>query len=190
MASVTENSTVFMLSLDGRREKFVVTNPEITLFEMQKEVLDLFEKAYSDTWVSLILENVAYTLPECQPLLQCENGDVLETIFYNKRKSHSVELKFSADENAVMMVVERTAALRDLQKDLCKAFRQRFPLMCASVVCAGASFDDFNDLPFVRAEEGEEIMVSFTRTSDMYFFDQIFRRGGRPSAIDLLDDSL
>ena len=55
---------------------------------------------------------------------------------------------------------------------------------------AGASSDDFNDLPFVRAEEGEEIIVSFTRTNDMYFFDQIFRRGGRSSAIELLDDSL
>ena len=55
---------------------------------------------------------------------------------------------------------------------------------------AGASFDDFNDLPFVRAEEGDEIIVSFTRTNDMYFFDQIFRCGGRPSAIGLLDELL
>ena len=191
MASVTENSTVFMLSLDGRREPFVVTNPEITLNDMQKEVLDLFEKTNSDTWVSLILEKETFTCPDCQPLLLAENGDMLETIFYNKRKSNAVELKFRAEEdNVVTIIVERTMALRDLQKTLCKVFRQRFPLMSASVVCAGTSFDDFNDMPFVYAEEEEEVIVSFTRASDMYFFDQVFRRGGRPSAVGLLDDSL
>ena len=192
MAAVSDSSTVFMLSMDGRREAFVVTNSEVTLGEMQKQVLALFEKT-PETWVSLIMESVTYTLPESQPLLLAEDGDVLETVFYSNRTPNSVELNFRMEEQAVLMVVERTMALRDVQETLCRAFRQRFPLMCASVVCAGTSFDEFNDMPFVGAEEGDEIPVSFSTTSDMYFFDKIFRRGAqRPSSdpFGFLDDSL
>ena len=64
MVAVSVSSTVFMLSMDGRREAFVVTNSEITLGEMQEHVLDLFEKTYPETWVSLIMESVTYTLPD------------------------------------------------------------------------------------------------------------------------------
>ena len=109
------------MSMDGRREAFVVTNSEITLGEMQKQVLALFEKT-PETWVSLIMESVTYTLPESQPLLLAEDGDVLETVYYTNRTPNSVELKFRMEEQAVLMVVERTMALRDVQETLCRAF--------------------------------------------------------------------
>ena len=65
------------------------------------------------------------------------------------------------------MTVHRTMALRDVQKILCRAFQQRFPLMTANLVCAGNSFDNFTDMPFVTADDGDEIQVNFDQTSGM-----------------------
>ena len=39
--------------------------------------------------------------------------------------------------------------------------------MTASLVCAGASFDNFKDYPFVDVDDGEDIQVNFEQTSDM-----------------------
>ena len=78
-----------------------------------------------------------------------------------------VHVKFLSMDREVEMTVRRSMALRDVQKKLCKAFQQRFPLMTASLVCAGNTFDNFNDMPFVTADDGEEIQVTFDQTSDM-----------------------
>ena len=39
--------------------------------------------------------------------------------------------------------------------------------MTASLVCAGNNFNNFSDMPFVIADDGEEIQVTFDQTSDM-----------------------
>ena len=66
------------------------------------------------------------------------------------------------------MTVKKTDSLREVQRELCKAFHQRFPLMAASVGRAGTTYSDFNDLPFAVAEEGDEMQVTFEQTSDMW----------------------
>ena len=78
------------------------------------------------------------------------------------------------------MLVKRNMPLRDVQQKLCREFRQRFPLMSANLSCAGQNFDDFNDKPFVQAEDNDEVLVTFSQTTDLYFFDCRDRR--RPTA--------
>ena len=79
-----------------------------------------------------------------------------------------MEVDFRSGAREVTMTVKKTDPLREVQRELCKAFHQRFPLMAASVVCAGTTYSDFNDLPFADAENGEEIQVTFEQTNDMW----------------------
>ena len=81
--------------------------------------------------------------------------------------ANNVYVKFYSSDRQFEMTVRRSMASRDVQKELCKAFQQRFPLMTASLVCAGNTFDNFNDMPFVTADDGDEIQVNFDQTSDM-----------------------
>ena len=158
----------FLQSLEGTRVAFEVTNAEITLGELQKDVLMLFEKDISVTWVSLVWESVTYAKPDSQPFVEASEGDVLNAVFETGRSLHEVEVRFRAGPHEVTMTVKKTDSLREVQRELCKAFHQRFPLMAASVGRAGTTYSDFNDLPFAVAEEGDEMQVTFEQTSDMW----------------------
>ena len=147
---------------------FEVTNAEITLGELQKDVPMLFEKDISATWVSLVWESVTYAKPDSQPFVEASEGDVLNADFETNQSLYEVEIDFRAGPHEVTMTVKKTDSLREVQRELCKAFHQRFPLMAASVVCAGTTYSDFNDLPFANAEKGEGIQVAFEQTSDMW----------------------
>ena len=57
---------------------FEVTNAEITLGELQKDVLMLFEKDISTILVSLVWESATYAKPDSQPLVDASEGDVLK----------------------------------------------------------------------------------------------------------------
>ena len=70
---------------------FEVTNAEITLGELQKDVLMLFEKDISVTWVSLVWESVTYAKPDSQPFVEASEGDVLNAVL--KRASRSMRWK-------------------------------------------------------------------------------------------------
>ena len=171
MAAGAKNSTaieIHLQNLEGRLEPLNVTSPKATLEELQEPILQLFEKNISaTTWVSLTMEGDFYTTPSCQPFLGVTNGDVFQAIFMKSEAGISVDVKFLSLDREVEMTVHRTMALRDVQKTLCGAFQQRFPLMTASLVCAGASFDNFKDYPFVDVDDGDEIQVNFDQTSDM-----------------------
>ena len=91
----------------------------------------------------------------------------MNTIFMRSETANNVYVKFYSSDREFEMTVHRTMALRDVQKTLCRAFQHRFHLMTASLVCAGNSFDNFNDMPFVTADDGDEIQVNFDQTSDM-----------------------
>ena len=171
MATDAENSTaieIHLQNLEGRLEPLNVTSPKATLEELQAPILQLFEKNISaTTWVSLTMEGDTYTTPKSQPFLGVTNGDVLQALFMKNEAANIVHVKFLSLDREVEMTVRRSMALRDVQKKLCKAFQQRFPLMTASLVCAGKNFDNFSDMPFVTADDGEEIQVTFDQTSDM-----------------------
>ena len=67
--------------------------------------------------------------------------------------------------------VDATFTLAEVQRGLCKSFEQRFPFMKATLRVRGKLFDDFVAKPFLEAEEGDVITVSFMRTDDPFFYD-------------------
>ena len=103
--------------------------------------------------------------------------------------NESVTIVVIRGEEAVEVEVLRAVELRHVQKCLCKAFRERFPLMCASLTDAeGQKFDDFNDMPFKNAEPNEIYEVAFELTRDMFWFDWADRKF-TPSPDPFCDDS-
>ena len=131
-------------------------------------MLLLFEKDISATWVALVWEGVTYAKPDSQPFVDASEGDVLNAVFETSQSLYEVQVNFRAGPHKVTMTVKKTDSLREVQRELCKAFHKRFPLMAASVVCAGTTYSDFNDLPFAEAEEGDEMQMTFEQTSDMW----------------------
>ena len=119
------------------------------------------------------------TIPEAipGPLRVDEHGD------------ESVTIVVMRGEAAVEVEVLRAVELRHVQKCLCGAFHERFPLMCASLTDSdGQKFDDFNDTPFTNAEPNDIFEVAFELTRDMFWFDWADRRC-TPSPDPLTDDS-
>ena len=84
----------------------------------------------------------------------------------------SVTIVVMRGDESVEVEVPREVELRHLQKRLCNAFHERFPLMCAKLANSeGRTFDDFNDTPFKDAEPNEIYKVTFELTRDMFWFD-------------------
>ena len=103
--------------------------------------------------------------------------------------NESVTIVVIRGEEAVEVEVLRAVELRHVQKCLCGAFHERFPLMCATLTDSqGRVFDDFNDTPFKDAEPNDIFEVAFELTRDMYWFDWADRRC-TPSPDPLSDDS-
>ena len=101
----------------------------------------------------------------------------------------TVKVVILSGGESVEMEVLRDVQLRHVQKCLCNAFRERFPLMCASLTDSGGqTFDDFNDTPFKDAEPNDIFEVAFELTRDMYWFDWADRKC-TPSPDPLSDDS-
>ena len=106
---------------------FEVTNAEITLGELQKDVLMLFEKDISATWVSLVWESVTYAKPDSQPFVDASEGDVLNAVFETSQSLYEVDGMFRSSVRETTMTVKKTDSLRDIQRKLFKAFRRSFP---------------------------------------------------------------
>ena len=94
--------------------------------------------------------------------------------------SQMITVKFQKLEStmAVEMDLPKSIQLRDLQKDLCSFFKERFPKKLAKVQVYDKIYDEFMDYPFEEVI-GEEIAVSvtFEDTTDPYFYDLQDRRG-------------
>ena len=73
--------------------------------------------------------------------------------------------------------IPRTAKLRDVQRDLCKKFGQRFPATMAILVVGGEVYSNFQEIPFEHcSEEGDIVDVIFQPTNDPSFYDESDRR--------------
>jgi hypothetical protein len=87
----------------------------------------------------------------------------------------SLFVRFSSGEVERVLPVLRHQRSRDLQKDLCAAFRARFPAEMAVITTAtGKCFDDFETVPFegVPSEVVEaHATVKFLPTDNPYFYD-------------------
>ena len=67
------------------------------------------------------------------------------------------------------MEMNQEARLRDIQKNLCAAFRERFPFKSAAVTVSGIRYEDFDEKPF--AAGAADAVVDFTiNTTDPYWY--------------------
>ncbi len=73
--------------------------------------------------------------------------------------------------------MDRRVRLRDLQRELCRRFHERFPVMKAVLTCGDAVFDEFSDLPLENCIDGDVLDVSFMTTNDPLFYDIADRVG-------------
>ena len=87
----------------------------------------------------------------------------------------SVRLR-GGDGPESLCTVPRASSLGDVQQQLCRIFRRRFPAMKAVLQTAGGvRYDEFLQLPFVNCVEGEVFDVEFMDTDDPYHYDKIDR---------------
>ena len=95
----------------------------------------------------------------------------------NEPTEKTVTVVILRGDESVEVEVLREVELRHVQKCLCNAFHERFPLMCANLANSeGRTFDDFNDTPFKNAEPNEIYEITFELTRDMFWFDWADRR--------------
>ena len=74
-----------------------------------------------------------------------------------------------------MEIPHKGVQLRDMQKALCQAFKQRFPSTMASVTVNGKEFDEFQNQPF-KEGAADGCVVKFKPTDDPYFYDLADRK--------------
>ena len=87
----------------------------------------------------------------------------------------SVRLR-GGDGPESLCTVPRASSLGDVQQQLCRIFRRRFPATKAVLQTAGGvRYDEFLQLPFKNCVEGEIFDVMFASTDDPYFYDQMDR---------------
>ena len=87
----------------------------------------------------------------------------------------SVRLR-GGDGPESLCTVPRASSLGDVQQQLCRIFRRRFPAMKAVLQTAGGvRYDEFLQLPFVNCVEGEVFDVEFMNTDDPYHYDKMDR---------------
>ena len=99
-----------------------------------------------------------------------------------------IRISFRTADCIAEMDVSKSVPLRDLQKPLCTAFRQRFPAMKADLVIRGKRWDCFHQMPLVDCEHGEEIEIIFEPTDDPYFYDVADRRGPKETLETLQEE--
>ncbi len=73
--------------------------------------------------------------------------------------------------------VSRRSSLADVQHDICRLFRQRFPATKASLVIDEVTFDEFIDKPFLSCADGTLCTVIFADADDPFFLDKADRLG-------------
>ena len=62
-------------------------------------------------------------------------------------------------------VIDTSASLGDIQKDLCVMYGQRFPKKAATLVIGDERFDEFMQKPFDRCRDGAVVTVHFDAES-------------------------
>ncbi len=73
--------------------------------------------------------------------------------------------------------VGRTSSLADVQKLLCRLYRQSFPARKAVLTSDDTTYDAFGQYPFKTCSEGATFEVEFVDTDDPYFYDKFDRLG-------------
>ena len=161
---------VSLLSISGASVGLFVQNLEASLHEKMQEICSSFNKPYPQNWAALTSNKVSFEQPDSQPFLRAQDGDIYMVLF---EENDVLELQFMSKEHKKTLMVRQNMSLRDVQHLLCRAFQERFPLMCANLKVEGITYDNFDDMPFLQLKDNEkEVHVQFERTTDMYFFDK------------------
>ena len=71
----------------------------------------------------------------------------------------------------VVEIQSAKTSLRDLQEDLCRAFKKPFPAKMAILTVDGQVHDDFQARPFAEGAPSEACTVVFKQTDDPFFYD-------------------
>ena len=88
----------------------------------------------------------------------------------------AVSVRLRGDGPESLCTVPRASSLGDVQQQLCRIFRRRFPAMKAVLQTAGdVRYDKFLQVPFKNCVEGEIFDVIFASTDDPYFYDKMDR---------------
>ena len=82
---------------------------------------------------------------------------------------------------AEITVPNKQTELRDLQHDICRAFRERFPWHTATLQVGDKIYDDFGQVPFGAGPPDRVCAVAFVGTTEMYWIDYLFRDRKGPS---------
>ncbi len=90
-----------------------------------------------------------------------------------------ISVTLCSDAVVVAGSFPRRAKLRDMQRELCNKFGQRFPSTMAKLTVGGRLYDRFEDMPFVDCAEGVvTVEASFGPTDNPFFYDEADRRPG------------
>ena len=95
------------------------------------------------------------------------------------KQEKAIAINLTFGDATHVHVVSKNASLRDVQKDVCRMFHQRFPAKKARLIANGANFDEFIHQPFHRSKEGDIVTVLFSDTDDPYFYDLFDRKGSK-----------
>ena len=164
---------VSLRSISGAHVELVVQSLEASLQEKMQVICSSFNKPYPQTWAVLTSKKVSFEQPDSQPFLSAQDGDIYMVVF---QKNNVLELQFMSKEHKKILMVKQNMSLRGVQHLLCRAFQQRFPMMCATLNIGGTTYDNFADMPFLQLRDNEkEVHVEFERTPDMNFFDKCDR---------------
>lgn len=88
-----------------------------------------------------------------------------------------IEVEFhDVQGTSIRLCVRQTTPLRDVQKILVAWLGLSFPLHSATLTGPDGTVSyKFNDTPFANAQSGDMYEVAGELSSDMYFFDKLFR---------------
>ena len=121
---------------------------------------------------------VSCSSPSVLPVAPCCSSSQLDPS--TMETSFTVTLQCGAT-TAEITVPDMQTELRDLQKPICAAFSEHFPVKTAHVQVCDMLFDELGHIPLAAGPPGHVCIVTFETTTDMYWIDKCFRDSKEPS---------
>jgi hypothetical protein len=84
-------------------------------------------------------------------------------------------------DTATVVVQHEKVQLSELQRELCKAFKKRFPSTMAILTVGGVKYEEFHLKPFSAGRPDGEGLVCFERSDTPFFYDVADRKKLEPS---------
>ena len=98
-----------------------VLQTESTLAQSQRALLTMFQKPIRSTWITVVIDNVAYCEPDSKPFLKLREGMAIQICFQRARAWLRVRLLMH--EQTIQVIVHRQAYLSEVRT--CLQLEQR-----------------------------------------------------------------